>query len=242
MQCGASCRSPPSPSVQDALVKCGGAATYETAVGTEVRTHLLIKAIAEILSRVSVEILQYRPSKAKDPVLPIVQSSLFRMVAPSGTYDAIAFPVALPKGTVNDMLPDWLKDQFQSIPDAVYGAFGLERKTKDGQDTHIIVVQLGYQRNTGIGPSFMRQFKFHEAKIDIPFLKHYCRRHIDADAIPFAYKQVMCVDRRPNSCDLLTSRLQQHLFTTVDASQRSRHPGLPLSARQIRSRSDALLE
>ena len=112
------------------------------------------------------------------------------MLAPNGKYDALVFAVALPKAVVRQMLPLWLQDNFLPIPDQVYRAFDLERHTPDGEETHIIILQLGYQHGTG--PMFMG-FNFHEAKIDVPFLKHYYRRHLDNDQKAFVYKQVMCV-------------------------------------------------
>ncbi|KDN37810.1 hypothetical protein K437DRAFT_259649 [Tilletiaria anomala UBC 951] len=117
------------------------------------------------------------------------------MVAPSGTYDALTFPVALPKSVVMAMLPDWLQNAFLPIPEQVYDSLCLERKTSDGEDTHIIVLQLGYQHGTGVGPSIIHM-SFHEAKIDIPYLKHWHRKHIESDAIPFVYKQVIIFSSR----------------------------------------------
>ncbi len=168
------------------------------------------------------------------------------MVSPSGTYDALAFPIALPKRLVNAMLPGWLKDQFLPIPDAVWSTLDLQRKGSDGEEAHIIVVQLGYQTGTGVGPSVMRLFSFHEAKIDIPYLKHYYRRDVTEDSAAFAYKQVMSVAETLSfmnwrSADSASCDLLQHLWHAAYGHLGTRNSRLALAVRKFWAGHDAFV-
>lgn len=96
------------------------------------------------------------------------------MVAPSGTYAAIVFPIALSKAAVRALLPQWLIDgtggqPLLPIPREQLAALGTASSESD--ETHLLVVQLGWQAGTGIGPRALG-LHFHEFKVDVPYVRH----------------------------------------------------------------------
>ncbi|PWN49121.1 hypothetical protein IE53DRAFT_388686 [Violaceomyces palustris] len=114
-----------------------------------------------------------------------------------GTYDFIVLAALLPIETILKLLPPHLKPEgadhdgtsssssssssspspFPSLspliplPSSTVAKLGIEESTYDPKLNHPIVIQLGFQRGTGPGPSFLRM-SFEEAKLEIPSVRH----------------------------------------------------------------------
>lgn len=116
------------------------------------------------------------------------------MVAPHGTYAAIVFPVFLPKGTVRALLPQWVRDAgdpLLPLPPTLLPTLGAPPNTAD---IHLLLVQLGWQAGTGIGPKVLGMH-FHELKIDVPYVRHpQAQRSLNGPV--FTYKLSIGFDLR----------------------------------------------
>lgn len=82
-----------------------------------------------------------------------------------GTYDALLVPILLPKSIVtSSLLPEQLSPGLLPIPADVLAELGLDGA--DAKDSHLVMLQLGYQHQTGPGKKWMgmRMSSFSEAK------------------------------------------------------------------------------
>lgn len=116
-----------------------------------------------------------------------------KMVAPHGTYAAIVFPVFLPKEAVRALLPQWLRgsgDPLLPIPPTLLSTLG----GPPHPDVHLLLVQLGWQAGTGIGPKVLGMH-FHELKVDVPYVRHP-RAQWTGNGPVFCYKLSIGFDLR----------------------------------------------
>lgn len=96
------------------------------------------------------------------------------MVAPHGTYSAIVFPLFLERDVVRTLLPRWLKEGVEGdplLPIPLQDLATMGVPAEQAERVHVVLVQLGWQSNTGIGPQWMCM-DFHEFKAEIPYVRH----------------------------------------------------------------------
>lgn len=136
--------------------------------------------------------------------IPYIGEFAPRIMPPiSGTYDVLLLAAPLPKEQVRALLPktilDAHPDALLDVPDSVQNALLADssdaspsnpRRLND--DEHVVLLQMGYQRQTGPGPSWMPKMSFGECKLEIPYVRHpHGSKDID---VPFVYKQHILSD------------------------------------------------
>lgn len=110
-----------------------------------------------------------------NPPITLVKTTMGLLPQLTGTYDVLCIPLVLPRSTVEALLPTQWRHASPSLllktPDELNqlaGESGLEER-KEGEEPHLVLLQLGHQKGTGPGPFKMT---FQEAKLEIPFVRH----------------------------------------------------------------------
>lgn len=114
-------------------------------------------------------------------VLPRALDGLKMAMSINGTYDVLLVPLYLPRSEVQDLLKA-SKLELAQLPSSA--------KIAD-DDTHPVLLQLGYQHATAPGPSWLPKPSFSEAKLEIPFVKHPLAAPSSSSSGPFSYKHTM---------------------------------------------------
>lgn len=135
-------------------------------------------------------------SSLPDP--PTHKMGLLPMPALTGTYDVLTVPLLLPVKTVESLLPIPYQNCSPSLllptPEHFLTAiprFPPNPSTNDSssEQYHLVLLQLGHQKNTGPGPFKMT---FQEAKLEVPFVRHP-KAHEGDKKKEFLFKQKWCV-------------------------------------------------
>lgn len=108
----------------------------------------------------------------------------------SGTYDVLVLTFLLPEEQVLQLLPLHLQSQnnLLHVPEKVTSHFTASQGSPSGTGRmHPVLLQMGYQINTGPGPMWLPKFSFNECKLEVPFVRHPSGK----SKLPFAFKQNM---------------------------------------------------
>lgn len=118
-------------------------------------------------------------------LVPRALEQLRMQMSISGTYDVLLVPLALPRDEVLDLLRAAPINglQLQPPPSSSHGDSGAD-------DTHPVLLQLGYQLATGPGPGWLPKPSFSEAKLEVPFVSHPASPPSSSSG-PFSYKHTM---------------------------------------------------
>lgn len=126
------------------------------------------------------------------PILVIEEPSIKDRIdmGISGTYDVLVLSFLLPQDQVLQLLPLHLQSQnnLLNVPDNVRNRFTTSQGISSGTGRmHPVLLQMGYQINTGPGPTWLPKFSFNECKLEVPFVRHPSGK----SKLPLSFKQNM---------------------------------------------------